>query len=99
MTGEAAESICNQYSQKGTTVDFAEAYVLALENIPMHSWREREREEGEGQMGERRRRESSFCCCQVKADLECHLLYIHAGSLASLQVPFLTADLDFTPIS
>lgn len=50
-------------------------------------------------MGELRSRESSFCCSQVKADLERFLLYIHAGSLAPLHVPFLTAGLDFTPVS
>lgn len=29
-----SKSICNKYSQKGTTVDFAEAYALSPENIP-----------------------------------------------------------------
>lgn len=49
VTGEAAESICNKYSQKGTAVDLAEAYVLSLENIPTHSWRERKKKREEGE--------------------------------------------------
>ena len=81
MTREAAENICNKYSQTGTMVGFAEARVLSLEDVSMHSWRERE---GNGQIEGLGGREGNFCCCQIKADLECHLFHIHKGSLAPL---------------
>ena len=46
-TGEAVDSICSKYSPRGTVMGFAEAYVFSLENVPVHSREEKERERGE----------------------------------------------------
>lgn len=37
VTGKAVESIYHKYSWRDTMVSFAEAYVLSLENLPVHS--------------------------------------------------------------